>query len=138
MKVEDEYLDVLQNIEFALASVYRDDPEMTDWQTLKALEQLIRVYRAEQRKRNVPAIKLDGLALEAFERAKSMCDIRLGRTENIEDQNVLAIMGQNGTPVSLDVIVAGLKRIQKSVKLWQKEGGRRGYYDYLRNFMPGI
>ncbi len=135
MNVEEEYMDVLQNIEFALASVYREDEEMTDWQTLKALEGLIRVYRARERKRSVPAVKLDGLALLAFERADAMCQARLGEVTEGGKGTLASFLSRNQKNVSAAVLVACLKRIQKSVKRWQKEGGRRGYFNYIKNFV---
>jgi O6-methylguanine-DNA--protein-cysteine methyltransferase len=38
---EEKYLDVLQNIEFGIVSVYREHPEMLDWDAFKAVEALI-------------------------------------------------------------------------------------------------
>lgn len=38
MTVEEEYLDVLQNIEFAIVSTYRDHREMRDGDVIYALE----------------------------------------------------------------------------------------------------
>ncbi len=38
-------------------------------------------------------------------------------------------------PVSHDVLIACLKRIRKSVRYWSKQGGRRGYLAYVRNFL---
>lgn len=134
MNVEEDYMDVLQNIEFALASVYREDEEMTDWQTLKALEGLIRVYRAKERNRSVPTIRLEGLALVAFERADAICRARLGEGGEENSRTIITRI-RRGRTVSADILVACLKRIQKSVKRWQKEGGRRGYFNYIRNFV---
>jgi len=47
MKVEDEYRDVLQNVEFAIVDTYRDHPGMSDYAVMRALEALIDVYAAE-------------------------------------------------------------------------------------------
>lgn len=47
MSVEEEHLDVLQNIEAAIVSVYRDHPEMTDYDVDKAFSALIQTYRSE-------------------------------------------------------------------------------------------
>mgnify|MGYP001090903757 CR=1 FL=1 len=37
-RVKDEHLGVLQNIEFALVSTYREHPEMTDWDAMEAVK----------------------------------------------------------------------------------------------------
>ena len=57
MTVEEEYLDVLQNIEFAIVSTYHGHPEMVDAHVIRALEAVIGSYRAEMaggRRRNSP------------------------------------------------------------------------------------
>ena len=41
---EERYQDVLQNIEFGITQVYRNHPEMTDWEALAAIEALLRAY----------------------------------------------------------------------------------------------
>ncbi len=37
--------------------------------------------------------------------------------------------------VSLEVIVACLKRIRKSIQKWNKRGGRQGYLTYVHQFL---
>jgi type I restriction enzyme, R subunit len=39
-------------------------------------------------------------------------------------------------PITLAEIIACLKRVRKSIELWRKEGGRRGYYDFVSPFLP--
>ena len=48
-RIEDEFLDVLQNIEAALVSVYKAHSEMTDYDAQAAVNALIRLYQAEIR-----------------------------------------------------------------------------------------
>lgn len=73
---EEKYLDVLQNIEFGIVSVYRQHPEMLDWDALKAIETLIHEYHAEH-----------------------------------------------------------LKRIRKSIELWNRRSGRQGYLDFISEYV---
>ena len=54
MKVEDEYLDALQNIEFGIISVFRADRALLDLDAKDAIGALVRRYRAEQEKRTRP------------------------------------------------------------------------------------
>lgn len=130
---EEDYEDVLQNIEFALVSVYRDDAEMTDWQAVDAVNGLIRTYTAEMRKRSAPTLSLGELSQHAFDRVKQMCELRLGRT---------SLMTDDGTPIPFDgrilnveEIVQCLKRVRRSIELWNKELGRRGYFDFVGRFV---
>ncbi len=57
-KFEEDYLDVLQNIEAAIVSVYRQHPALLDYEVDKALEALIRAYQAEQQQRTLGATAL--------------------------------------------------------------------------------
>ena len=54
MPVEDEYLDVLQNIEFAIVNEFRSDGSILDLEAADAVSALIRVYEAEAESRGAP------------------------------------------------------------------------------------
>ena len=49
MAFEEQYLDVLQNIEFAIVSAYREHNDLRDREVMRALDALIDFYRAEAR-----------------------------------------------------------------------------------------
>ena len=51
--IEEEYLDVFQNIESFIVSIYRETPELSNWDVEGALDVLIRQYQAEWRGREV-------------------------------------------------------------------------------------
>ena len=59
---EEKYNDTLRSMEIALVKTYRADEEMTDWETLTAVNGLIRTYTAEQKRRNSPVLNLKPLA----------------------------------------------------------------------------
>lgn len=130
---EDKYLDVLHNIETALAHAYNEHAEMTDWETRDAVKALMRTYKAELNGRAAPNLNLNPLALDAYDSVKMICDVRLGRA---------TILTEDGKPPpdlpppkTLDEIIACLQRILRSIELWQKERGRRGYYDFVNQFL---
>jgi hypothetical protein len=134
--LEEEFMDVLHNIETALVSVYDEEVEMTDYEAETAINGLIRYYTAEQRKRAVPDLNLSGASEMAFRRVKVMCEWRLGR-ENLD------LKDEGGKDFELDIepialgdLLACLKRIRRSIQKWNRDYGRRGYYDFVRQFMP--
>ena len=133
-KFEDEYLDVLQNIEFALANVYRVHAEMTDYDALKALDALIHAYKDEAASRPAPELRLQGLALEAFVEVQTMCEWRLGRSNPLQDRKSRPHQLEL-EPKTVDEIIACLKRVRRSVENWNKRGGRRGYFDFIDQFI---
>jgi hypothetical protein len=132
---EEQYEDVLQNIEFAIVSLYREHPEMTDWSVEEALDGLTRAYVAEQRGRPALRLRLDALQQELYERIRSMCEWRLGREQLVLADSKAASAAKLQEPKTPDEIIACLKRVRLSVKRWNKEGGRRGYLTFVSQFV---
>ncbi len=143
MKIEEQYEDVLQNIEFAIVQIYRQNPDLADWNVDKVVSALARCYKAETRGRAAPKLKFSEVEQGLFDFTQGMCEFRLGR-QNLErmraneddgeetSQEVLLDM-KSLTP---DEIITCLKRIRKSIKLWTKQGGQRGYLTYVDQFFP--
>lgn len=128
MSFEDDYLDVLENIEFAIVSAYREDSDLLDYDVTKALNALWTEYRAEQGGRPSKPTPMSERARLVYARVKSVCEWRLGR-------NTLTMANEKSIPnpplITLDEIMACLKRILKSVDLWNKQGGRQGYLFFI-------
>ena len=64
----------------------------------------------------------------------SICEWRLGR--KVIQPVRGSIVKVEDTVISLEEIVAILKRIRKSVRFWRKKAGRRGYLEYIDQFIP--
>ena len=131
---EDQYLDVLHNIETGIMMVYRKEPDLVDFDVENALSALIRLYTAELQGRAASPVKLNPLAQAVYNSVHVMCQWRLGRAEIGP-----AGEGQKAPqpePIRADEIVACLKRIRKSVQRWNKEGGRRGYLTFVEEYIP--
>ena len=79
MKWQEENLDVLQNLEFAIVEVWRANPEMNDYSALRVYEAARQYYRAELRGQPPRPPALTGLDAVAFASLKRMCEFRLGR-----------------------------------------------------------
>jgi len=124
----EEHLDILQNIEFAIVSVYRRNRNLTDHNVDMALEALLKKYRVKQ-----AFPPQSPLTLEVFEAAQSMCDWRLGEADLEDDSGLPADLPLE--PVSREIIVACLQRLRKSVRTWTKQGGRQGYLNYIDQFL---
>jgi hypothetical protein len=103
-----------------------------DFDVEAALNALISRYHAQSQGHEPCRISLNERATLACERVGAMCEWRLGREEFVTED------GQDGPrpePVTLDVILACLKRIRKSVQKWNKEGGRQGYLTFVGRFV---
>jgi hypothetical protein len=131
---EERYEDVLQNIEFGIVQVYHDHPEMTDWEALSAIETLLRTYRAQAKGRQARLPSLNPLAQEVYESVEAMCEWRLGRERFYDGDGKLAEIPVE--PITLDELMACLKRVRKSINYWSREGGRQGYLTFVNQFIP--
>lgn len=78
MKVEDEYLDVLQNIEFGIIAAFRADPSLLDLDAKDAVAALIRHYRAEHEQHSPPDVRLGDKAQRVFDSVLPICEWGVG------------------------------------------------------------
>ena len=106
---------------------------MTDWDTLDAIEALIRGYTAEARGRSRPNIRLSDLPQLVFDSVEAMCEWRLGRKRPFAESN--QPVGIEMEPKTIDEVIACLKRIRKSINRWNKVGGRQGYLIFVSDFI---
>ena len=131
---EEEYEDVLQNIEFAIMGVYREHPELVDSEVEKAVNALILTYQAEMQRCTPSPVSFTPLGQQVYVRVQSMCEWRLGRKEVF-----LTASGEHlpkPEPLSLEAMIACLKRIRKSVQTWTRREGRQGYLCFVEEFFP--
>jgi hypothetical protein len=133
-RFEEKYEDVLQNLEFSIVRVYRNNPEVSDWDALDAVEALIRRYTAEERNQAVSAVRLSALAQQIFDAVGAVCEWRLGRQELPDRQGQPPDLEPE--PKTVGEIIACLKRIRRSIRMWDKQGGRQGYLNFVRQFLP--
>ena len=124
-------MDVLQNIESAIISVYKEHPEMIDYDVDKALAALTQTYRNE--KSNKPAKKPAGeLANLVYERMDTVCNWRLGRSPIFDEKGKPLSIPE---PLSTEIITRCLKVLRKSIETWTQQGGRQGYLTYISQFL---
>jgi len=134
MKVEEEYEDVLQNLEWAVANVYRANPQLSDYDVIHVYEALIDNYVAEKISRPPKNFMLSPLEQELFDNVRTMCELRLGRGELPADAKAVDL--PSPAPITIDVLLLCLKRLLKSAQRWNKSGGPRGYLDFMSPYVP--
>ena len=126
-EVIEKYQDVLQNIEFSIVEVYKDNPTLLDYSVMQSLEAMIEHYVAIFRGRAPRKIPLTPVELQIFESMKSMCNWRLGYPGPSDMPEI--------EPIQIDEIILCLKQILHSVQKWNKEYGRQGYLQFVSQFM---
>ncbi|MBI4537785.1 MAG: hypothetical protein HY712_07485 [candidate division NC10 bacterium] len=130
---DDQYLDVLQNIEFGIVTVYRERAEMSDYAVMRMLEALIDRYTAEKIGRPPRDFGLSGVERVLLSTVRRICEWRLGRERAPDGWS--SAEGMAPEPKTVDQIILCLKRVLKSAKRWNKEGGRQGYLDFITRFV---
>ena len=135
-RVEEEYADILLGIELAIVSVASEAPDLVDKSVLAAIDALIALYTTEirrgRRSRPAPA----GRAGVVYERCLLVCEWQLGRGDMTREP-VGGIPRRRGE-FTLSELSRCLKRLRKSIRLWHKQGGRRGYLSYVRGFIDEV
>ncbi len=125
MTIETEYQEILQNIELEIITYYRQEPELIDLEVLTGIEWVTRLYHGEAQGKSLSPRPISGLSAEVANRVKDKCDIL----------KQLSIDGAISTSATPTEITDCLKRIQSSIKLWNKQG-RQGYLKYIAQFFP--
>jgi hypothetical protein len=128
-RVEEQYTDVLQNIEIAIYSVREENPDMRDYAVMRALESLIRRYRDLVRGYTPKPVALEEPEATIYLRVIAICEFRMG----LQEFRGLTIPVDKA--LGPDVVLACLRRLLASVEFWNKKGGQRGYLEYIANFM---
>jgi hypothetical protein len=131
MNVEEDHLDMLQNMEFGIIQVYQSNPDLIDAEVLAAIDALVRIYGAEAQGKTISSRPVRGIAKQVMEAVQELCEWRLGRQALTDASQPF----EDIPALSLEVIVACLKRIQSSIKFWTQKGGRQGYLNYVLQFM---
>ena len=126
------HMDVLQNIEASVIQVFRENPELTDYEVDSAYQALYQSYRDEKRGRE-EKIPTNPRAAEVYQTVRAMCEWRLGREPFIDEKGI-EIQIPLGE-LEADDIAACFKDLRKSLRLWTKEGGRQGYLNYIAQFL---
>ncbi|HEV2207199.1 MAG TPA: hypothetical protein VG167_00365 [Verrucomicrobiae bacterium] len=127
MNPVEHYQDVLQNIEAAVAGVWREHQELTNYAVSRAYEAAINRYKDEARQFAPKPAGLTGLDAVLYQRVCEMCEWRLGRKPNAETPDL--------NPIPIEDLVACLRKLHKSVEFWTKKGGRQGYLQFIEGFV---
>lgn len=131
----ERYYDVIQNIEYAILVEYQDETNLLDFDVIDALDGLVRRYAADERNRTPPKLRLSRRADRVYAAAEHMCEWRLGRAPlNVNSETVIP---QDQRASVADILVC-LKRIRKSVCIWNEQAGRQGYLGYIANFFRQV
>lgn len=124
---ETQHEDVLHNLELVILSFHHEHPELLDYDVEGALDALIAGYTAEARGRTAQARQLPGLRQPLMEALRATCEGLLGRGS---PKAVLI-----PASATVDEVAACLGRVRKSVRMWTREAGRKGYLSFIERYV---
>lgn len=127
--VEEEYMDVLMNIETIIVGCFKRNNLLHDHNVLRAIEALITRFRKQLPKTSLPNLpeKNDTFLYEPL---LSICCLHVNDfEENESDSKKMRI-------ITIDELILCLKRLEKSVKMWNRNGGSQGYLKFVTQYLP--
>ena len=138
MGLEDRHPDILQNIEFAIVNVYRDDPGLRDNDVIKALDALIsHTQRLAMGRESSPPDLLPS-SEAVYNAVVGILDFR-SETDEEDEQETEERRPRFSRALRKttreDIYLACLRKIHKSARRWNRERGERGYLDFVSNYI---
>jgi hypothetical protein len=117
---EEEHRSILLNIESTVINRYITQPEMVDHNVDKVYETLMREYQAALKDKAPPKQRFNEIEQTLYDELRPILEIEMRHGYDTE------------------TIIAVLKRLRTSIRLWGKgkgSYGRQGYLNYVRNFL---
>ncbi len=134
MRVDEEFRNVLMNIEIQVIDIANDNPEIADYQVEKVYSALLSKYKALNRGKEAKEVNFKEPTDTLYTQVGAICSFFVGdikpKDEDGEPINIPL------DTISYEDMIACLKSLRKSVKLWNKEGGQKGYLNYVKEFVP--
>lgn len=124
---------MLQSLEMNLSNHYSEQPQLTDYDVSDAFDALVRYYKAKLDNRAFTP-NLKGRSQEVFEMLQTIGDAFAGSGQFPKDADG-PLVPENMESYTLEDVLSCFKRLQSSLKLWTKEGGRQGYLNYISQFV---
>lgn len=116
---DDSHLDVCQNIEVGLKAQYELNPELTDTLCVFGLENAIIAIKQKSGYSTNMKISREPLIQGIIKWCVEIGEMRIGKLNNL----------------TLQEYVARIKKIRKSVVLHSSYGGKRGYYEFIKDYV---
>jgi hypothetical protein len=111
----EKYIGILQPLEAFVAHFYRRYPEMYDLDVLRVYEALLKHIKAELTNFPLPEPKLGKISFEIYDQ-------------------LFMFLEEMKSSYSLQEIQECLKTLERSLKMWSKDRGSRGYLGFIAQF----
>jgi len=127
-------LDVLQNIEHCIVTVYRNNRELQDHNALKALDALNEYYRAKVKATDFEPSNLKDSERDIYDRVITVLAERKTMTDSASNEEAPKRKRFSRilkTPSPDEVYLSCIRKITKSAKGWNQRNGVVGYLQFI-------
>lgn len=131
MTWKEDDLPALKELESTALRIWSGHGEMTDYTAGRAYDAAYQLYRARLRGHDPKPPALTGLDLETFNAVQGVCEKLL----TAGAQPFKGMLNRNLPPPTLEKLVEYLHELHRSVERHTKSGGRRGYLEFLKNYI---
>ncbi len=128
MNIIQDYLDILQNIEKSILAVANANPEIADGDILLAFEKA--VFKLSREKKRLPELPvlMPPKTKKVYDVLMEVVGFRLNRdSDEIVDSEF-------GYQIPYRHMIPVLERLIKSVKMWTKKDGRKGFINFVSGY----
>ena len=132
--VEEEFSDVLFDIESTIVEIYSNNLNLVDRQVLLAIDTLYRFYERNKKNKDGFFPVPTGLAGNIYNQVLHVCESWLGRA-SYNDADDCNHEVQKRCKLTITEVMRCLKRLRKSMKIWHKQGGNQAYLNYVNEFV---
>ena len=132
MKWKKEDLPALRELEATVLTLWKSHPEMNDSTAGRAYAAAHQFHRARARGHVPKPPALSPLELETFHALQQVC----ARQSASGPMPVKGMPDGNTGPVPVEKLVDYLRELEHSVERHTKLGGRFGYLEFIRGYIP--
>ena len=132
MTWKDEDLPALRELESTVVRLWARHEQMNDYTAGRAYDAAHQHYRARQRGHEPRPPALSGLDLDTFNAVQAACEHLLASGP----APLEGLPKGDTSPVRLEKLVEYLRELSRSVERHTKHGGRCGYLEFIRSFIP--
>jgi len=137
MDLPDKQMDILHAIESSIVDLYRNYPQLKDKEVRKALEKLIKRFRALATGRAVIEPKCSSEIEEVlFRNIETALEVKRSSMGGSPSEKPKSLFGRKSKQATPDeFFLASLRKVEKSVGKWTKRGGEQGYLNFIQGYV---
>lgn len=134
MLIEEEFENLMLNIEIQVVSISGQHPNLHDASVDRVYNAFLSRYKALSKGKEARKPSLKSVEEELYLLIEGICDFFTGDSEYFGEGKFLVEL--DAEKASYENMVAIFKRLRKSLRTWTKRGGSKGYIYYITQFLP--